>query len=256
MRLVDKLDGRKAWMRQQYAAAVNDRINNATPEQLYRHARDTNKLGSLNAPKTAAILSKFGMKLQDVASVVGALDHWEVNVAPSTYENDTLSVTIRNSETSMRRSIYMKDGKLHLYNSSFFANDNAPKGMGLQVLSQSVANAQRLGFKEIKTDPARSDTMVGYHVWPLFGYDAPLSAITSSSVRQRTQAQYPNAQTIRDVYDTPGGREWWTTNGESIDGAKFYPTPGSRNWKALQDYMKKKKGQRDRVRSSRPTATA
>jgi hypothetical protein len=256
MRLVDKLDGRKAWMRREYAAAVNDRINNASPEQLYRHARDTNKLGALNTPKTSALLSKFKMKLQDVASVVGALDHWEINVAPSTWENDTLNVTISNSDASMRRSISMIDGKLHLYNSSFFANDNAPKGMGLQVLSQSVAHAQRLGFKEIKTDPCRSSTMVGYHVWPLFGYDAPLSAITSSSVRRLTQDKYPNAQTIRDVYDTPGGREWWTENGESISGAKFYPTPGSRNWVALQNYMKKKKSQRDRVRSSAQPQTA
>jgi hypothetical protein len=256
MGLVEKLDGRRSWMRGQYAAAVNERINNVSPEQLYRHAQSKNLMSAQNAPRTAQLLNQFGMTTQDLASVIGARDDWQVTVTPSDYNGGSLSISVNNSTARMSRSIHMEDGKMRLYNSSFFMDDNAPKGLGLQVFSQSIANAKRLGFAEVKTMPCRSSTMVGYAVWPQFGYDADISSIGSGEVRRRTQAQFPNARTIRDIYDTPGGQEWWWANGDSLNTAKFDLTSGSRNMTALQNYMKKKKSQRDRVRSSAPTATA
>jgi hypothetical protein len=256
MGLVEKLDGRRSWMRQQYAAAVKDRIDNASQEQLYRHGQGKNMMSAQGARRTSELLRQFGMTQQDLASVIGARDDWQVTVTPSDYNGGSLNISVHNGTARMSRQIYKQDGQMHLYNSSFFMDDNAPKGLGLQIFSQAIANAKRLGFAQVKTMPCRSDSMVGYAVWPQFGYDADISDISDRDVMQRTRQQYPQARTIRDIYDTPGGQEWWWANGTSLDTAKFDLTSGSRNMVALQNYMKKKKSQRDRVRSSAQPQTA
>jgi hypothetical protein len=92
--------------------------------------------------------------------------------------------------------------------------------------------------------------MVGYAVWPQFGYDAPLSEISSHTVRTQVESAFPNARTIRDVYDTPGGQAWWWQNGTSINNAEFYLHDGSRNLKAMQAYMASKKAARERVKAA------
>ena len=256
MGLVEKLDGRRSWMRQQYAAAVKDRIDNASQEQLYRHGQGKNMMSAQGARRTSELLRQFGMTQQDLASVIGARDDWQVTVTPSDYNGGSLNISVHNGTARMSRQIYKQDGQMHLYNSSFFMDDNAPKGLGLQIFSQAIANAKRLGFAQVKTMPCRSESMVGYAVWPQFGYDADISDISDRDVMQRTRQQYPQARTIRDIYDTPGGQEWWWANGTSLDTAKFDLTSGSRNMVALQNYMKKKKSQRDRVRSSAQPQTA
>ena len=256
-RLRAKISASSEWMQQQYASAVEEKLRTVQSNEFYQYAKDKAFITLDDAnQKTSRLLRQFGMTHQDLASVIGARDDWTVTVIPTDDDNGSLNIRVHNGTARMNRQIYKEDGKMHLYNSSFFLDNAAPKGLGLQVFSQSIANAKRLGFAQVKTMPCRSETMVGYAVWPQFGYDADISSIGDREVRERTKAQFPNAQTIRDIYDTPGGQEWWWANGDSLNSAKFDLTSGSRNMVALQSYMKKKKSQRDRVRSSAQPQTA
>ena len=206
-------------------------------------------------------LKTFKLKVQDLPSLVGALDGWTVDVAYAGYKNG-ISVEASNNGTTMSRTIYMDDqGKLIVKNNSFFANADAPKGMGLEIFSNAVAYAKSKGVYKFSTNPCRSDRleevngvsvnkgMVGYAVWPQFGYDAPLSEISGPAEARARQA-YPQARTVRDIFDTPGGQKWWWEHGSSINTAEFYMADDSRNIKALQSYMASKKADRERVRSS------
>jgi hypothetical protein len=162
----------------------------------------------------------------------------------------SIHLNVQNGIARMNRSITMQDGKPHLYNSSFFTERSAPKGLGLDIFSKSVANAKRLGFGKIETMPCRSsgrDGMVGYAVWPQFGYDAPLNQVYSR-VADAARRRFPGVETVRDIFDQPGGQEWWWENGDSISKATFKLEDNSRNMKALQAYMSKKRTARAKVR--------
>lgn len=249
------MNGRSSWFKRQATAELDRRVSTMNDDSYLRYARTNSMLSSTSAPETEAALRAFGMKKQDLASVIGLPDDWSVNAMGRRDSSGQfkLYLTVDHPLARMNRVISMVDGKPHLYNSSFFANRSAPKGMGLDIFSKSVANAKRLGFGKIETMPCRSsgrDGMVGYAVWPQFGYDAPISNIGDYSVQQAVRARFPSAQTIRDVYDQPGGQEWWWANGTSLSKATFLLNDNSRNINALQAYMSKKKAARDRVRAA------
>lgn len=244
------MNGRSSWFKQQATAELNRRASDTAG--MYYWANGRGLIGASSEPKMDAALAQFGFKKQDLASIIGLPDDWTVRASASQNMDGTYSIhlNVQNDLARMNRSITMQDGKPHLYNSSFFAKRSAPKGLGLDIFSKSVANAKRLGFGMIETMPCRSsgrDGMVGYAVWPQFGYDAPLTQV-ASRVANMARSRFPGVETVRDIFDQPGGQEWWWENGDSISRATFKLEDNSRNMKALQAYMSKKRTARAKVR--------
>lgn len=249
------MHGRSSWFKERLKNEVDAKVAAMNNDRYYQYAQRKNMLESLSAPHTEAALRSFGMKKQDLASILGIPDDWTVSAKGKLSADGSYAIglEVRHPLARLNRTLYMNNGKPVLYNSSFFADSNAPKGLGLDIFSKSVANAKRLGISYIHTMPCRSsgpNGMVGYAVWPQFGYDAPLSFIADANVRQQVTMLFPQARTIRDIYDTPGGQQWWWEYGTSISGAQFSLEDNSRNIRALDAYMSKKKTARDRVRSS------
>ena len=94
--------------------------------------------------------------------------------------------------------------------------------------------------KRIKPD------FIGYHIWPKFGYDQSIANMHyadkySRTVYNRLKKQFPQAQTIRDVFDAPGGSDWWLKNGWDLFSMKFNLSPGSRSMRAWEEYQNSKK---------------
>ena len=243
-----RLDGRRSWLRTKMKDELASRESMMSLNDFHAYARDNGHLELYKNKKVAKLLKDFGLELKDITSMIGAPDNVEFTVSV-TYDD---GIYLRSyGSVNMNRTIEKdSQGRLVVHNNYFRLDDNMPKGTGLEILANAVAYSKKMGVHKFYTNPCRSDTMVGYAVWPQFGYDAPLSEISSSNVLQRTQAEFPNAQTMRDIYDTPGGQAWWWLNGTSINNADFYLADGSRNMKAMQSYMASKKAARERVKAA------
>jgi hypothetical protein len=99
--------------------------------------------------------------------------------------------------------------------------------------------AYRLGFTRISLlgagrgplPAADADTMVGYAVWPKFGFDAPVAPVELDRFPNR--ALY-RASTIQDVRKAAPG--WWEDHGSGRT-MSFDLTAGSRSWSILLNYL-------------------
>jgi hypothetical protein len=254
-----RLDGRRSWLRTKMKNELASRESMMSLSDFHAYERDNGHLELYKNKKVANLLKDFGLEVKDITSMIGAPDNVEFTVS-ATYDNGINLYSY--GKVRMNRTIHKdEDGRLVVHNNSFFLDDDMPKGTGLEILANAVAYSKKMGAHKFYTNPCRSEGytrsdgstasgMVGYAVWPQFGYDAAISEIGSSSVRQRLQAEFPNARTIRDVYDTPGGQAWWWKNGTSINNADFYLADGSRNLKAMQSYMASKKAARERVKAA------
>jgi GNAT superfamily N-acetyltransferase len=148
----------------------------------------------------------------------------------------------RSDKYDMSRSLDKEpDGKLVMNNVSFFISpEHQGKGLGMQIFAKQVqaclvAGVSRITCSAGKDTSARTpvaDQMNGYYTWPLFGYDAPLDDFT-------LPPEFETAKTVQDLYDRPGGREWWYKNGDELK-MHFDLKPGSRSLQVLNRYLEKK----------------
>lgn len=221
------------------------------PEATKRELKKSKATVTHN-PRLRRDLQEFSENLfgitdfKDYASLVGAPDDAQVNINLSKDEDRyTVQVTIRHSSFTAVRSLGADDdGNLFIKNVVFFMKaGQTGKGLGTEVFSNQVAWAKDMGFSYIKTDAARSPSMNGYYTWMRQGYDAPV-AILAPELRASAQRDYPQAQSVLDIMSTPEGREWWKENGDSVDGAIFDLTEGSRSWQTHKDYLQERVGRK------------
>jgi hypothetical protein len=107
-------------------------------------------------------------------------------------------------------------------------------GFGLMAIA-----AYRLGFKQISLFAAGcgplptdyADTMVGYMVWPKFGFDAQVVPVELDRFPNRALLR---AATIQDVRSAAPG--WWEEHGSGRT-MYFDLTAGSRSWSLLLNYL-------------------
>ena len=87
-------------------------------------------------------------------------------------------------------------------------------GQGASLLGRQVEQAIRLGVAEIRAYAVRDDQMgyVGYWVWPLLGFDWPLSG----EVRRRLPADLASARRLSDLMQTHSGQDWWREHGHPV----------------------------------------
>ena len=169
----------------------------------------------------------------DYANLVGAPEGATVTVNGG--YDDVPSVSVVGDGLTMTRTLHPNDG--YIYNHGFFMDKDSPyKGTGAEILAQQVLHAQDAGYQKLKTGSARSSSMVGYYAWYALGYDTEIDAMTNPT-RDKIKAKYPMAKSMLDVFEIPGGKDWWLINGDNSH-AEFDLTPGSRSMKVLTHALK------------------
>ena len=126
------------------------------------------------------------------------------------------------------------DGDRYIHNDGLYIRPTGT-GLGTQIFANEVSAAQERGFKYIVTEAGKGGGMNGYYTWPLLGYDQPLS--TMYETRNLAKKDYPQAKTVLDILQSPGGRKWWKEHGCSMAEAKFDLTPNSRSMRVLKAYI-------------------
>lgn len=109
-------------------------------------------------------------------------------------------------------------------------------GMGTHIFAKQVREALALGLKSIRNSSARQDPeLIGYKVWPKFGYDAALSPERIKKLPPHLKS----AKSIQDLYELPGGKEYWEEKGNTFKGY-FDLKPGSNSLRIFNKYLAKK----------------
>ena len=152
-------------------------------------------------------------------------------------------------EDGMTRTFFKdKNGRLAIENEAFFLTPAAQgKGIGRESFKTQVQMAKDKGAKYITTfalrNDARANRAIGHKVWADFGYDGILSpAMVRAWTGRNPLAQFSGIKaprTIRELYDTRGGRELWHEKGEG-GRMVFGLNRGSKSIKAFNKYLKGK----------------
>lgn len=100
------------------------------------------------------------------------------------------------------------------------------QGIGPKILANQVQAAQKVGLNTIHTYAGRNrtDSMIGYRVWPELGYDGDIPAPILNIAR--ADFNDPSITTVQHLLSKPGGKEWWRDQGMGFD-AQFDTRPGS-----------------------------
>jgi len=125
-----------------------------------------------------------------------------------------------------------------LYLSRILLEHDAPERLCTIAFGLQACTAFLLGFAEITLFAAGRgrgdveldmDDMVGYQVWPKFGFDAHLEPADLNA-----HAHLAKCKSVQDVINRDP--EWWAANGHGIE-MRFDLTPNSRSWQILLDYL-------------------
>lgn len=241
------------WLNDQVTNELDAREENTESSEFEQYARDGGMFEDVSSgdSEVSSLLDDFGIDAEELPSMVGAPDNWHMDISyDSEHGNGGVRVAYNDGRNRMERVLHRdENGDLVVHNEYFRLADNAPKGLGAKIFSEAVASAREMGITKFYTHAAKDESFVGYAVWPTFGYDQALEDCDSSTVRKARQ-DFPDAETVRDIFDQPGGDKWWWKNGSSMYNAEFYLTDGSRNLTALQSYLQNKKRIRDEIRNS------
>jgi len=175
--------------------------------------------------RTTYDLSERG--IEDAASFVGAPEGTVVSVQGSVID------VSGPGGFSMTREIDGDEIK-----ASYFMIGDEISG-GTEIVAQMVRQARELDFKNINVQAAGQlgSSMNGYYTWPLMGYERDIDGLKQEDeIRQL----FPNVETIQDLFDQPGGRDWWFVNG-STAYMDFDLSDDSRSMKVLERYLNEKR---------------
>lgn len=181
-------------------------------------------------------------------SVVEVLDgHVSPDFEPAAGET-VISLVVSNDErlaAPMQRVVIRRaDGSLFLYNELFVLKPAARKeGLGTRSFALQAEAARALGFQSIATvavrelydnETGRAIAADGYVTWPLMGYDGPIP----DEVRAKLPSAFRRCLTVRQLYDTPGGREAWALWGDKI--ALTFLLSDDESWRILEERLERK----------------
>ncbi|NHZ37693.1 hypothetical protein [Massilia rubra] len=126
-----------------------------------------------------------------------------------------------------------------LYIDTMMLRPDAPAGLCTVAFGLMAVTAWRLGFDHIQVYaagrgplcPRDSDAMIGYCIWPKFGFDAPVNVAEMS--RHPTVSMHGLCTVQEVVARTP---EWWDACGSGrLMQFDLYPT--SQSWSILIKYL-------------------
>jgi len=230
----------------------------------YDYVKDLKALGNVLPKKVKDLIPDLmGMTiLNDIGNVEGSIvqDHnritSEISYVKGRYQDDEIFNVTRIIQLDV-------DGKPEfIKNELFTTNACLPDGLGTKVFTQQVIAAQEAGIKYIKTYAANEKWrgLVGYYVWPKFGYNTTISPymtrmktkITSSEDQYKMKAleKWFNDVLNKDLYTDSEivdiyackvngkfiGQELWLKYGDGMN-MEFDLTPGSLSMRILDAYI-------------------
>lgn len=115
----------------------------------------------------------------------------------------------------------------------------APERFTTVAFGRMAIDAYRLGFQHINLfaaghgplEQAGEDALIGYAIWPKFGFDAP---VLPAELHRFPDTRLTHAHTVQDVI--AAAPEWWERHG-SARAMTFNLTPHSRSWSILLHYL-------------------
>ena len=129
-----------------------------------------------------------------------------------------------------------------LHISSIFFNEVAPEKLATVAFVLMAITAYKLNVHEItliagggvnQEEWVPSD-MVGYFVWPKFGFDAP---VDPTELQKEDAVHLRKCSTVLEICEEDEG--WWRDIGGSGRAMTFNLEPDSESWKALLNYIYK-----------------
>ncbi len=183
----------------------------------------------------------FGRDLEnhEFAALVGALPGSRTNVYAAG-RDITFQTTGPGGSYMNQRRIRKRNGDLIMDNEVFeVVTDHRGQGIGTRVFARQVDTARALGIKEITTlaegniATSRSN---GYYTWPRLGYNFEPSISEDNLFRTRISDEWGRDMSLHELFDQPGGAEWWKQNGGALD-LVFDPAQGSPHSQRLNAYL-------------------
>ena len=173
-----------------------------------------------------------GLNKDVLPRLLGALDESKIRV---TTRKNRVDFEVRHTLLA-RPMTYMLDKSGILHGVEFYLSDDAPEGLGTRMMATTLLTAARLGIPEVQLKAAGKPDN-GYYTWPRLGFNGVLP----DSLRKAAgRAGFSGAETILDVFDRPGGREWWKANGARME-VSFTLDREGRSMKTLLNYLLEKK---------------
>jgi hypothetical protein len=117
-------------------------------------------------------------------------------------------------------------------------------GFGADTFAQALTASQRYGVDVIKahaagssngTDHVSDGALVGYYVWPRYGFNGPIP----TSLRASMPVPLRGAKDLLELFATPEGPAWWKRHGTSVP-VEFALDAQSPNVAAFQRYLTEK----------------
>ena len=179
----------------------------------------------------------MGLTEEDIISMVGAPNGTGVKV--SRYGPAAVQISVDDGGDNIKvmdRVLFDDNGELAMEHELFTLTDSAPSGYATKIMSEAIPSMEENGVKYIKAFGIRSNSWVGYYVWPKFGFDAP---IEESGNANAIAELFPGVEYISDLYKTQEGRDWWLEYGDSMDYV-FDMSEGSRSRDIFNKYMERK----------------
>lgn len=140
-----------------------------------------------------------------------------------------VNVTVRHAGVTLSRNIKYDTAtnKATVYNALFTMPKNMQKsGIGVRVFNNQVDALSKSAVSEINVTAARKggrEPMVGYKVWPKFGYDGDLSYGDKTKAHGAkvykagyTRVDGRKISEMQATLETPAGQKWWASKGSTI----------------------------------------
>jgi len=125
-----------------------------------------------------------------------------------------------------------------VYLKSIMLRDDAPERLCTVAFALQACTAFQLGFAEVTGYAAGKaqgdaepdeDDLVGYQVWPKFGFDAPVQPVDFKG-----DHRFVRCQSVQDIMALDAA--WWEANGSARE-MRFDLAPNSRSWEVLVHYL-------------------
>lgn len=175
---------------------------------------------------------------EQLARLVGPLSGARVKLRAAEkldeFDEDAIEIDIDHKYYKANRRIVRDErGRTVIENVSFDAKPGAPKGLGVRALHRQATAANQAGIKTIRTlasgEPGTK--LNGYYTWPRIGYNGEIPA----TLRANMPKELRSSKTTHELFDKPGGAEWWKKNGYEHE-AEFDTGPNSEHMKRLRRY--------------------
>jgi GNAT superfamily N-acetyltransferase len=181
-----------------------------------------------------------GITPEVAAQLAGAHSEAEVKVF---YNNTSVEIDVMHPNIEGQRREILLDGNGELYlkaHELFVYPSAAGKGIGADVFATMVSNARSAGVQYFKTDAAKGDRMVGYSVWPRFGYSARVDLLPPDLQNDIYEKFGDDVEDVLDIMETKEGRDWWFDNGDWLNDCVFDLSDGSRSMEVWKRYLLEK----------------